>query len=269
MSRSSKGYADFFPTAPSVLQQKRTKTIQHRKRQKSSAIDGSDHAPASTDFTDTIRGEGHFKEVHPTNGIYGDTTVQETDTTVQETDTTVQETDTTVQETNPANQEENESTVGDILNSVGSVSSTSTTSSVFSLHNHNTGPYPGSGVGLNTSLTPLTNTDSSPTGTNKSPPAHITHASRSSTHKSSAFNVPTTDEMELNTATLTPISSPGSIPLQARPGKGEAKGEKAVYDPELDKKLTSKEKKGRKVAYKTFGEEVWPMHDFMPTALYP
>ena len=244
MSRSSKGYADFFPTAPSVLQQKRTKTVQHRKRQKSSAIDGSDHALASTDFTDTIRVESHFKEVPPTNSTYGDTAIHEP---------------------NPANQEENESTIGDLLNSVGSVSSTSTTSSVFSLHHQTTGPYPGNGVGLNSSLTPLTNTDSSPTGTNKSPPAHITHAGRSNTQRPSASNVPPTDEMELNTATLTPISSPGSLPPQARPGKGETKGEKAVYDPELDKKLTSKEKKGRKVAYQTFGEEVWPMYNLIPT----
>ena len=244
MSRSSKGYADFFPTAPSVLQQKRTKTVQQRKRQKSSAVDGLDHAPSSTHFTDTVRAEGHFKQAPPTNGTYGDIAIREP---------------------NPANQEESEAIVGDLLNSLGSVSSTSTTSSVFSQHHQTTGPYAGNGVVLNTSLTPLTNTDSSPTGTNKSPPAHITHAGCSSTQRPSVSNVATIDDMELNTATLTPISSPGSLSLQARPGKGESKGEKAVYDPELDKKLTSKEKKGRKVAYQTFGEEVWHMHNLIPT----
>ena len=37
MSRSSKGFADFFPTAPSVLQQKKSRTTEEKSRHESSA----------------------------------------------------------------------------------------------------------------------------------------------------------------------------------------------------------------------------------------
>ena len=42
----------------------------------------------------------------------------------------------------------------------------------------------------------------------------------------------------------------------ARPGKGEVKGFKAVYDPDLDKSLKGKEKRSRQVQFSPFGEEV-------------
>ena len=44
--------------------------------------------------------------------------------------------------------------------------------------------------------------------------------------------------------------------LSARPGKGEVKGHKAVYDPDLDKTLKGKEKRSRQVQFSPFGEEV-------------
>ncbi|KAL8874496.1 MAG: hypothetical protein Q9174_000189 [Haloplaca sp. 1 TL-2023] len=42
-------------------------------------------------------------------------------------------------------------------------------------------------------------------------------------------------------------------PLQARPGKGEPKGEKLLYDPDLHKRLSSKDKRSKKPEYIAFG----------------
>ena len=44
--------------------------------------------------------------------------------------------------------------------------------------------------------------------------------------------------------------------VSARPGKGEVKGFKAIYDPDLDKALKGREKRSRQVQFSPFGEEV-------------
>ncbi|MCJ1377405.1 histone methyltransferase set1 [Xylographa soralifera] len=235
MSRASKGFADFFPTAPSVLQQKRTKTAQHRKRPKPSAAE----EPVAHEISQSTHvNTGNADVEHPfaTNGIHrGDTTT----------------------EPSPVIQEETESIQGDLLNGVGSASSSSTTSSVFSNHHPTEVISNGNGGILLATLTPLTNTDSSPPGRNDSPPKRAKQPPLSSinVHNEAPPVLPAHTDMEQMSPALTPISSPGSGPSQARPGRGEAKGTKATYDPELDKKLSSKDKKSRKVQYTTFGEE--------------
>ena len=235
MSRASKGFADFFPTAPSVLQQKRSRTVQNRKKQKSSVDDEPAPTHASSKSAPITPGERELEETplrDQTRGDHGRA------------------------EPNLTNQEDNEFIHGDPLNGVGSRSSSSTTSSIFSSNHRGTGPSFSNGGSLITSLTPLTNTDSSPPGTNKSPPTHAIHSLLSGIDGDLATESLANLAMEHTPAALTPVSSPGLTPTQPRPGKGEVKGIKAVYDPELDKKLSSKEKKERKVQYKTFGEEV-------------
>ena len=241
MSRALKGFADFFPTAPSVLQQKRSKTAQHRKRPKSSVVE----EPAVHEFSQSTHvdtANAHVERPLIANGIHrGDITT----------------------EPSPVTQEEIESIQGDLLNGAGSASSSSTTSSVFSSH-HRTDVVSNTNGGiLLATLTPLTNTDSSPPGRNDSPPkcAKQIPITSVNVHNEAAPVFLTHTDMDQIPATLTPISSPGSGPSQARPGRGEPKGTKAIYDPELDKKLSSKDKKSRKVQYVTFGEEVCsPLH---------
>ena len=235
MSRASKGFADFFPTAPSVLQQKRSRTVQNRKKQKPSVVDetapthaSSKSAPISTSDLEP--------QINPARdrarGDHG------------------------ITEPVSRNQEDSEFLHGDPLSGVGSGSSSSTTSSVFSTTHRSAGPSCNNGGNLITSLTPLTNTDSSPPGTTKSPPIHATHPLHSGIDGYICTESITNIAMDHTPTALTPVSSPGLILTQARPGKGEAKGIQLVYDPELDRKLSAKEKKGRKVQYKTFGEEV-------------
>ncbi|MCJ1389737.1 histone methyltransferase set1 [Xylographa bjoerkii] len=235
MSRASKGFADFFPTAPSVLQQKRSKTVQHRKRPKPSAVE-EQLVHELSQSTNVNPGKADVEHLLVASGIHcGDTTT----------------------EPSPVTQEETESIQGDLLNGVGSASSSSTTSSVFSNHHRTEVASNNNGRILLATLTPLTNTDSSPPGRNDSPPncAKQPPLASINVHNEAPLVLPAHTDMEQMSATLTPISSPGSGPSQARPGRGEPKGTKAIYDPELDKKLSSKDKKSRKVQYTTFGEE--------------
>ncbi|KAF1987691.1 hypothetical protein K402DRAFT_330307 [Aulographum hederae CBS 113979] len=104
--------------------------------------------------------------------------------------------------------------------------------------------YPG--VANNLSLTPLTNTDSSPPGKTHSPPSlqrsrdHMSfdHAPDSAPH------------------TMTPVPTPPESHPQARPGPGEVKGQRLVYDPTLDKELSHKDRRDAKPRYRNFGEGV-------------
>ena len=237
MSRASKGFADFFPTAPSVLQQKRTKTAQHRKRSKPPA---AEEEPVAYEISQSANANPENADVGHrlvTNGIHrGDLTTEPSLVT----------------------QEETEFIHGDLLNAAGSASSSSTTSSVFSIQHPTEVISNGNGGLLLATLTPLTNTDSSPPGRKNSPPDRAKQLPLTSinVHSEAPPVLPAHADIEQMSAALTPINSPGSGPLQARPRRGEPKGTKAVYDPELDKKLSSKDKKSRKVQYTTFGEEV-------------
>lgn len=235
MSRASKGFADFFPTAPSVLQQKRSRAAQHRRRQESSSVVHADPTPAVSDAVEVATKDGELDKKPLINGT---------------------DDDERMADQIPVVQDEGDYVQGDLLNGVGSASSSSTTSSVFSTHHRNLSVTHNGGAYHMATLTPITNTDSSPPGVHKSPSQHkldrfVGMDVGNSSRTPDSHHVAPTPEA------LTPISSPGRANTQARPGRGEVKGVKVVYDPELDKKLSSKEKKARKVQYKTFGEEVW------------
>lgn len=232
MSRSSKGFADFFPTAPSVLQQKRSKAAQNRRRPKSPSF-GQSHisnVPKSTPASADGETEGDIVS----NGARNVEARIDPICIVQE---------------------ENESVQGDLLNGVGSASSTSTSSSIFSTSHRALGMAHPNEPHTSTSLTPLTNVDSSPPSNPLNSPRrkriHEMAASVGSTTRS-----PMQEQTRSASEVQTPNLRPHQSRAQARPGRGEIKGLKIVYDPDLDKSLNPKEKKSRKVQYQHFGKEV-------------
>ena len=234
MSRSSKGFADFFPTAPSVLQQKRSKASQDRRRHQSpsagqSCSSGAFSAPPAPSDVEVV----------------GDTLVNGTPNGHVNSIP------------NSLTHEENDVTNSDIAHEVGSTSSTSTTSSVFSAVNRDVNMAHHDEPRKSTSLTPLTNTDSSPRANGiNSPPKRRVHDEHLPVGNSALS--PPHDQLEGTSIYrgLDPARARLPAALSARPGKGEIKGFKAVYDPDLDKTLKGKEKRSRQVQFSPFGEEV-------------
>lgn len=234
MSRSSKGFADFFPTAPSVLQQKRSKASQDRRRHQSPSPGQSCFSSALPAPPAPSDGEGE-----------GITLANRTPDGHLNTMPT------------PLTHEENDIVNSDIAHEVGSTSSTSTASSIFSQVNRDTNMAHHDGPHKSTSLTPLTNTDSSPRANgNNSPPKKRIYDEHLSVGNSALS--PLRDQLEGASIYRGLDEARAQLPiaLSARPGKGEVKGFKAVYDPDLDKTLKGKEKRSRQVQYSPFGEEV-------------
>ena len=234
MSRSSKGFADFFPTAPSVLQQKRSKASQDRRRHQSPPTGPSCSSSALSAPPAPSDGEGDGDAL--TNG-----TPNGHLSTV----------------TNSLTHEENDIANSDIAHEVGSTSSTSTTSSVFSALNRDANMAHHDGPQKSTSLTPLTNTDSSPRANgNNSPPKRRGKDEHLSADNSAISPPPEQpDGASIYRGSDILRAQLPSAP-SARPGKGEVKGFKAIYDPDLDKTLKGKEKRSRQVQFSPFGEEV-------------
>ncbi len=243
MSRSSKGFADFFPTAPSVLQQKRSKASEDRGRHYSAVNTAShnSHAPSTARASSGGgEGEGSILTKRRNDGI-NNTAI------------------------NSIHHEENEYANGDVSHEVGSASSTSTTSSVFSASRKEASIANHNGVHNATSLTPLTNIDSSPRASGMaSPPKRITQDKRATARLPPRSPLPGRLEESVDSR-MEEASTPGSIDSertspptgpQARPGKGEVKGYKIVFDPDADKSLKGKEKRNRTAEYKSFGEGV-------------
>ena len=229
MSRSSKGFADFFPTAPSVLQQKRSKAAQNRRRLEPEPVNDPNATyvpiarPAPSDGEgDIINGvQNGAARIGPTSAV----------------------------------QEDNDLVQGDLLNEVASASSTSTSSSIFSTSHRALGMAHPTDHHTSTSLTPLTNLDSSPPANNHYSPKgkyNCEIVASGGTLRRSPFHEPLHNAFQTRTPDYTPLQKK----CQARPGRGEIKGAKIKYDPERDKKLTSKERKGRVAEYTNFGKEV-------------
>ena len=235
MSRSSKGFADFFPTAPSVLQQKRSRAAQDRKRAKSKPVGEPDAARGSSKSVERASIDSRPGGAAHANGVNGE------DVSADASSMTL---------------EENESTHGDLLNGVGSASSTSTVSSVFSTSHRATGMAHQTGTHNATALTPLTNTDSSPPGKGMSPPYNRVNHHHTDMVPSVSSRSPMQPGAAPITEALTPINTPPLAGSQVQSSSREIKGYKAIYDPDLDKKLSSRERKTLKVKYKAFGEEV-------------
>jgi len=129
---------------------------------------------------------------------------------------------------------------GDMLNGAGSASSTSTISSIFSERIAHPSAF-GANAMTSTTLTPLTNTESSPRGKLTSPSFDHNYAAVTTNNAFSARG-----DM---TPQLTP---PATTKLAARSQDLEIKGWKCIWDPELDK-TASKDKRKMKAQYEEFG----------------
>jgi histone-lysine N-methyltransferase SETD1 len=224
MSRASAaGFADFFPAAPRAAKNK----AKERQRAKSKALD----SPSAT----------------PVNHQ------QEANTPARSRDENAQ-VDQSGNGSNGANPEpavplldNSESPQGDLLNGVGSASShASTISSVFSA------PPATTTFGGPSNLTPLTTADSSPPPLVASP-----HHSNTATAGSSSHSLPvdsTFPEKDVAEVQSHPSVQDFPVPrIQARDPNRDVKGEKCTYDPQLDPKLSSSDRKKAKPIYKVFG----------------
>ena len=230
MSRSSKGFADFFPTAPSVLQQKRSKTALDRKRRESPSVFNNSPAHTSPPPNATPTNHGDRGACPPSNGTSADHVMPDAPSIAQE-------------ETEPVQ--------GDLLNGVGSASSTSTTSSVFSSH-HPPLDTNQRGKLSHTTLTPLTNDNSSPPGVNKSPAYRKQESVSNSRAQPPSNSLPSAETAPSGMAAY---RGPRNR-AQARPCDGEPKGVRITYDPELDKSISSKERRSRQAKYKDIPDDV-------------
>ena len=236
MSRSSKGFADFFPTAPSVLQQKRSRHKESEKTKRPASPPPRHRSTHNTDHSSPTSQEPRF--------INGER---------QGSCDNTEKTPRSIDDIGVIN--------GDLLNGVGSASSTSTTSSLFDTSRAATNVN-GEGQ-ISKSLTPLTNVDLSPPGYTSSMYADRKHGSsdhRKPHHEDAALKSKTRHNnagaSAVSTFTTAAISTPGL-------GKVESKGERLVYDPELDRKLDRDRSRrkvlNQKLEYRQFDHKVWSL----------
>ena len=246
MSRASAGFADFFPTAPWVLQQKQRRAAIDRQqsRSKSNAKPTPTGAPADADVVSTTTTPPPpLASAKPTtaagsrggSGAPGGNPSGEVNKP----------------EPHAHVADDNDSLQGDLLNAVGSASShASTVSSVFSgPHQLSAGASLGRPSHANAS-TPLTNAESSPQD-------HACNSPRSkSASMARAMNAQQDEALRKDHSPAGPPTRVQLIRQQARDLGGSVQGEICTYDPELDKKLSSKERRKTKPVYRQFGSEV-------------
>ena len=227
MSRSSKGFADFFPTAPAVLKA--------RKKSRSPINPGHRLSQASPSKAAPVHRESDGVGLisASTNGNLS-----------------------SFSEKRPIHEDPESSRV-DMVHEIGSASSTSTTSSIFS-SKYISGRFgPNNGPQNPTDLTPLTNIDSSPRANGVLSPAK-----KSNIHSGTvAGPTPASPSEESVGKGYSPTESEsGQTPEpdrpNARPSKGEAKGYRITYDPATDKLGKAKDKKNREAQYEPFGQDV-------------
>ncbi|KAI5236532.1 histone H3-K4 methyltransferase Set1 [Aureobasidium subglaciale] len=142
---------------------------------------------------------------------------------------------------------------GDFLNAIGSTSSlASTVSSVFSANTQ--APKSSGHSSTAAALSPLTLPASSPLK------SHTPHASsrpylNSKQPDPSPLGLTVVDASRPPSENVTPRLSPSGDRPQLMPPTGQAKGYRAVFDPEVDDKLSKEEKKRLKVKTRSFGSE--------------
>lgn len=239
MSRSSKGYADFFPTAPSVLQQKRFKAAQSRRKPKSSQAVEQQTATPPGEPPPSPHSEPK-EALAAADGRHDDILSNSAPTAQEETECV------------------SECVNGDLLNGVGSASSTSTASSVFSNGHHTL-----SMAHLN-ETTPLTNVDSSPPSNARESPQQQRSSSVFISTSREIHRTPSPDQTMDESLLIAPSITEPIGTFQARPGMGEAKGLKLIYDPYRNKKLTAEERRSAEVQYMEFGKEVRTLNWIVP-----
>ncbi|KAL8673699.1 MAG: hypothetical protein Q9168_001860 [Polycauliona sp. 1 TL-2023] len=233
MSRSSKGFADFFPTAPSVLQRKRSRVAEPAHRLPSPA------APARS-------------PAHPSSG---DSRAGQLGAERAQCRGLGPKADLASAPPHPVH-EETECTHGDLLNGVGSASSTSTVSSVFSAHTHALTHSNQHGSHQSATWTPLTNVDASPSqDIMDSPHRNPLPTEKHSIAYSNASH--SRADHQKDRTLLDSVKHQLDRHFQALPVKGEVKGERITYDPCLDSKIKNDkvQKRDRKPRYVRFGEK--------------
>lgn len=207
--------ADFFPAAPAVLQQRR---IERKHDDVRSQTDASRQSRNRHDID--ARTEQTAKQ-RPKDPV--------------------------VTNVPSRMQYEIEQYSGDLLNGAGSTGSESTMSSVFSDRNHTTQTM----TVASTTLTPLTNTESSPRAKVTSPTFDTNYDARISSRANAA------------PGNLTPSLSPPAARMSTRPADLAIKGMKCVYDPELDKTISAKDRRKMKPTIEEFGHK--PEHNMPST----
>ncbi|KAL8693338.1 MAG: hypothetical protein Q9218_001817 [Villophora microphyllina] len=239
MSRSSKGFADFFPTAPSVLQRKRSRAAESRHGLDRTGTGGTSPLHRSTASVPAASDPDGGQ--HRASGMVADL----------------------CSAASLLIQEEGDCTQGDLLNGVGSASSTSTASSIFSAGNRKQSLANQHDPHSSTSATPLTHTDASPSGEIMNSPTKDHGRSGKGTTQRLKGDFTPTGCAEFSQSSCMGMQNPPRL-FQARPGRGEVKGEKIRYDPDLDKSksVSSKEKRLRKPEYVPFGHK----GDDLPTS---
>ncbi|KAJ6082278.1 hypothetical protein N7499_007152 [Penicillium canescens] len=192
MSRASAGFADFFPTAPSVLQQKRFKTSQERRIKH-------------------VEGEEVSEEIPGCLGAAGSSA-----------SATVETSEDKRGARNPSS-----------LNGVGLIISANANGSDGA--ELPAAPMTNSLPSQIDTLTPLTNTESSP-------PCKVTSPSQSKVADKTFTGTSSRPNPEYFKPSITPIHTPPTPKSQTR-HEHRVRGCKAVYDPDLDKRTSSKEKR--------------------------
>ena len=232
MSRSAKGFADFFPTAPSVLQQKRSKPSLSRRESSSPRPRDSQNVKSTTLPSSS-------REVH---------TVQAADRVTKAKNENVHQT------SNMIANDDHEGPQTDLAHEIGSASSTSTSDSVFSSHQKNGKSSHLNGHNNSTEVTPLTNIDSSPQiNGSRSPIKKTLYDSRQTLAGSPGSPYRNTHAKASWPSHLHSEENARKDSSQVRPARGQIKGYKITYDPTMDK---SAKKKGREPQFEPFGAEV-------------
>jgi histone-lysine N-methyltransferase SETD1 len=226
MSRASgASFAQFFPSAPRAAKDKA------KEREKSKTqIAGS---PSTRSLAENQSVQSGFRVENAAFTRFG------------------VEANTPATDSAPPPAEDNESIQGDILYGVGSASShSSTISSVFSAPAQPTNMSTFGGSRNVSSLTPLTTSDSSPSRI-ASPNQYKSSAQTNSTSGFDATKSTHNDVPQAQIETAEQI--PQEPRVYARDPNSGIKGTICIYDPLLDRKLGSNEKKKGKPTYKEFG----------------
>ena len=218
MSRSTSKFADFFPSAPSVLQQRK-------------GLKAADSPQLRTGSSDSAFRNALAKET--SNQV----ALSSTDLPAGQ----VTKRAPGAKGTSLAGTQEE----GDLLSGSGSASSASTSSSIFSANLNGTTMSYTNGIHSH-ALTPLTNTDISPDGKIISP---TLDGNRHAVISNSFTGT-------LNDSVMTPQRTPPAPRRPARETGLVVKGSKCLYDPDLDKELGPKDKRKLKAQYMEFGTSV-------------
>jgi histone-lysine N-methyltransferase SETD1 len=227
MSRApGASFAQFFPSAPRAAKDK----AKEREKSKSQSVESPSIRPVAD--TKAAASNSRVDDAGSSRGA-GESTLPVPDPAALQA-------------------EDNESLQGDLLNGVGSASShTSAVSSTFSApaQQPNMSTF---GTSRNvSSLTPLTNADSSPSRTTSPNQYKSGTPATNSTWLPAEKAVSQDDVLQAQPALADQL--PSDPRVYARdPNKG-VKGSICTYDPLLDRKLSSNEKKKAKPTYKDFG----------------